>query len=89
MTYDVSLTRKAKKQLKDLDSVVQKRIVISLQRIRIRPEAHVKKLVGFKYFSLKVGKYRVVLDIKHGKMIILVIMIAHRKHVYGQLKKKY
>ena len=82
LMYDVLFTETAIKQMKKLDGSVQKRIIKSLERIRIRPEAFVTRLVGQPYFRLRVGDYRVILDIKGSQLIILVVYIGHRRNVY-------
>ncbi len=80
--YEIVLTPNAKKQLKKLETSVQDRIIGALERIRIRPETFVAKLVGQSFYRLRVGDYRVILDIDHGKLIILVIKLGHRRNVY-------
>lgn len=80
--YEVIFSDTAFKQLKKLDKEIQRRLVAVIERIRIRPEGHVKKLVGEPYFRLRVGNYRVILDIHKGKCIILVIEVGHRKNIY-------
>jgi mRNA interferase RelE/StbE len=70
------------KQLKKLDKLLKKRILLTLERIRIRPYAYVKKLVGVPYFSLRVGDYRIILDIKDNKLLIFVVELGHRKKIY-------
>ena len=84
MTYQIFFTDKAKKQLEKLEKVDQERIIKSLQRIRIRPEAYITKLVGDPEYKLRVGDYRVILDIEKEKLIILVLMMGHRKNIYGK-----
>tara|TARA_Y100000310_G_C20650428_1_gene799111 strand:- start:1378 stop:1635 length:258 start_codon:yes stop_codon:yes gene_type:complete len=84
--YEVTLSDQAKKDFKKLDKKLQIRIVKTLERIRIRPEIHIKKLVGDKAYRLRVGDYRVILDINKGKLIILVIRINHRRKIYNLLK---
>ncbi|MBE3036847.1 MAG: type II toxin-antitoxin system RelE/ParE family toxin, partial [Candidatus Atribacteria bacterium] len=44
--YEVVFSQKAKKQLFKLEKVIQERIISALERIRIRPEAYITKLVG-------------------------------------------
>ena len=80
--YEVLLSNKAKKQLAKFSSDVQNRIGSAIERIKIRPFAFVKRLTGYKYFRLRVGDYRLILDIQQGKLIILVVEIGHRKDVY-------
>jgi len=85
MTYQIFFTDKAKKQLEKLEKIDQERIIKSLQRIRIRPEAYITKLVGDPEYKLRVGDYRIILDIEKEKLIILVLMIGHRKNIYGKM----
>jgi mRNA interferase RelE/StbE len=85
MTYQIFFTDKAKKQLEKLEKVNQERIIKSLERIRIRPETHITKLVGDPAYKLRVGDYRVILEIEKDILIILVLMIGHRKNIYGKM----
>ncbi len=85
MTYQIFFTDKASKQLKKLQKTDQERIIKSLERIRIRPETHVTKLVGDPGYKLRVGEYRVLLDIKKEKLIILVLLVGHRKNIYENI----
>jgi len=82
--YEIEFSSLSKKQLLKLDSKTQIRILSVLQRIRIRPHAYVKKLVGNPYFRLRVGDYRVILKIEENKLIIFVIEVGHRKDIYDK-----
>ena len=83
MMYEIIFSDKAGKQFSKLEKSLQERIISSLERIRIRPEAYVTKLVGDPAYKLRVGDYRVILDIDQGKLIILVLKIGHRKNIYN------
>jgi mRNA interferase RelE/StbE len=85
MTYQIFFTDKASKQLKKLEKKDQERIINSLGRIRIRPETHVTKLVGDPGYKLRVGNFRVILDIEKEKLIILFLLIGHRKNIYEKI----
>lgn len=85
MSYEIIFTDTSRKQFKKLEKNIQERIIKALERIRIRPEAHVKKLVGDPGYRLRVGEYRVIIDIYKDKLIILVIKIGHRKNIYKNL----
>ena len=85
MSYDIIFTDTSRNQFFKLDKKMQERIIKVLERIRIRPEAHVKKLVGDPGYRLRVGEYRVIIDIIKEKLIILVIKIGHRKNIYKNL----
>ena len=80
--YSIEYAETTVKQLKKLDRVTQQRILATIERCRIRPYPHVKSLVGSPYYILRVGDYRVILDIKDNKLIIYVIEIGHRKNIY-------
>ncbi len=80
--YKVVFTPKAEKQLEKLPKDIQPRVINSLKRIRVRPQAHLIKLVGDPAYKLRVGNYRVLIDIQNNKLILLVIKIGHRKKVY-------
>ncbi|MCK4809089.1 MAG: type II toxin-antitoxin system RelE/ParE family toxin [Candidatus Aenigmarchaeota archaeon] len=82
MSYDIIFSDFAEKELSKLSKDIQKRIISILKRCRIRPYPHVKKLVGSKYFRLRAGDYRVILDIIDNKLIIHVIEIGRRKKIY-------
>jgi mRNA interferase RelE/StbE len=80
--YELTYSPQAAKALKKLDFKAQERIVAALERIRIRPERFVTKLVGEEFYRLRVGDYRVILEIDNGNLIILVIKVGHRQNIY-------
>jgi len=80
--YSVIFTDTALKQLKKLSRESQERIISVIDRAKIRPYPHVKKLVGCPYFRLRAGDYRIILDIIEDKLIIYVLEVGHRKNVY-------
>lgn len=79
MTYAIVYSDTALKQLKKLDRTVQIRVIAALERLRIRPYHFVKKLVGCPYFRLRVGDYRVILNVFEDKLMIFVIEVGHRR----------
>ena len=80
--YTLVYSDKSLKQLEKFEKKLQERIIASLERCRILPHTHAKKLVGNLYYSLRVGDYRIILDIKNNELQILVIEIGHRKNIY-------
>ena len=85
MSYLLEYSSTALRQLKKLEKPVQKRIIVALERSRIRPEAHFQRLVGEKVYRLRVGDYRVIADIINKQLVILVIKVGHRKKVYKKI----
>ena len=80
--YVIEFSKIAEKQFYKLEKSVQIRINSALERCRIRPYTYIKKLVGNHYFSLRIGNYRVIMDIKDNKLIIFVIEVGHRRNIY-------
>lgn len=80
--YSLIYTETFLKQLKKLNKDAQKRVISTLERIRIRPYPHVKKLVDCPHFRLRVGDYRVILRIVENQLIIYVLEVGHRKNIY-------
>jgi len=83
--YSIIFTKKAEKQLSRLETNIKNRIIIAIDRAKIRPESYFIRLVGEDLYKLRVGDYRVIAEIHGDKFIILVVKIGHRKEVY----KKY
>ncbi len=84
MTYEIIFSAKALRQLQKLEKNIQIKIITVLERIRIRPEAYVTKLVGEPGYKLRVGDYRVIMDIDNKKLDILVLKVGHRKNIYDR-----
>ena len=82
MVYDLLFSETFKKQFSKLEKMLQQRIISGLERIRIRPEYFVKRLVGSPYYRLRVGDYRIIIDIQKDKLILFVIELGHRKNIY-------
>ena len=80
--YNLLFSDLAKKQFSKLPKEIQERIISSLKRIRIRPEAYLTKLVDDPGFKFRVGDYRIIMEIEREKMTIFVIKLGHRKNIY-------
>ncbi|MBU0959665.1 MAG: type II toxin-antitoxin system RelE/ParE family toxin [Nanoarchaeota archaeon] len=81
--YVLEFSKKADRQLDKLPIEIQKRIVSVLNRLLIRPFSHdIKKLQGSPYYRVRAGKYRIILDIKQDKLIILVLEVGPRHKIY-------
>jgi len=83
--YEVKISAAAEKQLRKLERQMQQRILASLERAKIRPESFFEKLVGEEAYRLRVGDYRVIAQIEHKVLVILVIKVGHRKNIYNSL----
>ncbi|MBS3148097.1 type II toxin-antitoxin system RelE/ParE family toxin [Candidatus Woesearchaeota archaeon] len=82
MMYSMVFSDSALKQFEKLERSVQLRISAALERIRVRPQAFLRRLVGKETYRLRVGDYRVIADLEHQRLLILVIEVGHRKNIY-------
>jgi len=84
--YQIIFSPLAFKQFKKLPKEVQERVILGLKRIRINPEKYIKKLVGYdKLFRLRIGTYRVILELKDNDLVIHILKIGLRKNIYKRL----
>lgn len=84
MKYSIVFTESADKQLKKLSASVQRLVVDKIKKLDInQPNNNIKKLVGsLDFYRLRVGDYRVIYQIKHDKLIVLIVKVGHRKNIY-------
>ena len=80
--YNLVFSDLAKKQFNKLEKNIQERIGTVLERIKIRPHAFVEKVVGEPGYKLRVGDYRIFIDIFNKELIVFVIKIGYRKNIY-------
>jgi len=81
--YELIYSPTALKQLEKLKGNIKERIIIALERLRIRPEScNIKKLIGMQGYRFRVGDYRIIFDIEKEKLLILILQIGHRKNIY-------
>lgn len=82
--YELIYSPSALKQLKKLEHNIKERIIVALERLRIRPEScDIKKLVGMQGYRFRVGDYRIIFDMEKDKLAILILQIGHRKNIYN------
>lgn len=84
MTYEIIFSDRALKQLKKMEKNYQERIITTLERIRIRPATYITKLVGDPGYKLRVGDYRIIMDIDNKELRIMVLKIGNRNNIYGK-----
>lgn len=84
--WDVQLTPRARKSLKQLDPQVARRIGSALQRLAQNddPANSCKALSGpmTGLWRYRVGDYRVICDIQAGRLVILALDVGHRSSIY-------
>ena len=87
MTYAVQFYAPAAKELAKLDRQLQLRITGVIELLSIDPSPPgAKMLRGGEHgrWRVRVGDYRVVYTVDDGRLLVLVLRVAHRREVYGR-----
>lgn len=81
--YKVDITNSARKEIKNLDSQIIKRIVEKLRSLEENPFPHgYKKLIAQDGYRIRVGDYRIIYDVLEAEKIVRIYKAGHRKDVY-------
>jgi len=84
--YIIILEKEAEKFLGKIDKTIAERITKKIHELKNNPELG-KPLVGrlSGLWSLRIGDYRAVYQIRKSELVVLVLKIGHRKDVYHQV----
>ena len=83
MSFVIVLTAESEEFIKKCDKVIRNRIIKSLRKLENEPESGkplTSILTGL--WSLRIGDYRAIYQIKNSELIVVVIKNGHRKNVY-------
>jgi mRNA interferase RelE/StbE len=92
VAWRIEFTRNADKAMRKLDKGVAARMFDELDEIakledpRSRGKALTGNLAGV--WRYRVGDYRILCDINDGRLVILVVDVAHRREVYKRKVKR-
>lgn len=84
--YEVVWTPKSENELKELPVETIKRIVSRVEQIKYTPYHFTEHLVDIKAWRLRVGDYRLILDIDEEKKTLYVLKVGHRRNIYKNIK---
>ncbi|MDT8424011.1 MAG: type II toxin-antitoxin system RelE/ParE family toxin [Desulfuromonadales bacterium] len=83
MSYALEILRSAQKQLAHIDRHDQLRIITAIRSLADEPHpAGSKKLSGRDAWRIRVGTYRIIYEIQHDRLLVVVVSIGHRREVY-------
>lgn len=82
MPFEIIWSEPAIRSLKKLDRPVSKRIFEAVSRLRDEPHRWVERLVNSPYYRMRVGDYRLIVDIQGAQLRVLVVNVGHRKNIY-------
>jgi mRNA interferase RelE/StbE len=84
MAYRIEFTNPADREFKKLDAVVKQRISDAVVGLENNPRPPgCAALKGYKdIYRIRIGKFRVIYEVKDKVLLILVIRVAKREDVY-------
>ncbi|MBU2053209.1 MAG: type II toxin-antitoxin system RelE/ParE family toxin [Nanoarchaeota archaeon] len=80
--YELIFEKRALQDLNKLSESIKERIWNKLQQCKENPFRYLKPLIQIKGFKLRVGDYRVIIDIKEKIKILQILKVGHRKNIY-------
>jgi mRNA interferase RelE/StbE len=82
--YEIEISRTAEKQLKKLNSNLQRKISAVILSLSIEPRPYgCKKLSGFEaLYRVRCGDYRIIYEVLDKKVTVTILKLGHRKDIY-------
>ena len=80
--YKLIFSKLALKQLNKLEKGIKERIWEKLQLCKENPFRFLEHLEQIKGFKLRVGDYRLIIDVNTSAQTLELIKIGHRKNIY-------
>ena len=84
MAFEIIWSDLAIRQLKKLERTIARQIFNKVGELVEDPHRFVQKLVNSPYYRLRVGDYRVILDLQAALLRILVLKVGHRESIYDR-----
>lgn len=82
MPFELKWTQESKKSLCRLESELALRIIRKVESIRENPYRHLKRLAGKGVWRLRIGDYRIIIDLDAEKNTFYVLEVGHRRGIY-------
>ena len=79
MVFQIIWSDLAIRRVKKLDRPIGRRIFDKVGELAGDPNRFVQKLVNSPYYRLRVGDFRIILDIQRDVLRILVLKLGHRE----------
>ena len=82
--YKLIFEKKVLQYLNKLDPGLKSRIWNKLQECKGDPFRFLEPLIKIKGFKLRVGDYRIIIDVQNELRILNILKIGHRKNIYDK-----
>jgi len=81
MSYTVEWTARARARLSNLDEETIIRLIRKVEEIKSNPKPRLRRLTKIKCWRLRVGDYRILLDVDAKSRKLTVLTLGHRKKI--------
>ncbi len=85
MSFAVVWMQQAKKKLQKLETGTIISIVKKVEEAKDNPHHFLERLTGIPLYKLRVGDYRVIVDLKENEKRLEVLTVGHRREVYKRM----
>jgi mRNA interferase RelE/StbE len=84
VTYQVSLSPAAARQLRKLDPQARRRVQAAIELLAAdpRPPAARQLVGGTGEWRVRTGDHRIIYEIQDGRLLVLVLALGHRREAY-------
>jgi mRNA interferase RelE/StbE len=84
MTYRITLTPAAARQMRKFDPQVRRQMQAALELLSSdpRPPAPSQLVGGARAWRVRTGDYRIVYEIEDEELLVLVLRVGHRREIY-------
>jgi len=85
--YKIELKPRAQKFIAAQSKRIQKQLIKRIESLAVNPHPPNSKLLHSKekLYSLRSGSYRIIYQVQHEKLIVVIATIGHRRNVYDYL----
>jgi mRNA interferase RelE/StbE len=80
--YNVIFEKRALESLNKLEKQIKQRIWDKIQECKVNPFRFIRHLEEMPGFKLRVGDYRVIIDVNNSTETLIILKIGHRKNIY-------
>ena len=80
--WRVVYSAKAQKDLDRIDAGIAKRVILLMDEVASNPYGLLERMRGSPFYKLRIGQYRVVVDMVGHKSVLHVAKVKHRSQAY-------
>jgi mRNA interferase RelE/StbE len=85
--YKIELKPRAQKFIAAQSKKIQKQLIQRIESLAANPHPRGSKLLHAKekLYRLRSGAYRIIYQVQHDKLVVVVATVGHRRDVYDHL----